>query len=68
MCLELKVLKAFIEEVRDGLFVALQGKILCLWSGMEIVRRMMDANEIKEGFTSQSVLTLDDPTLVLHQL
>ena len=64
MCAKFEVTKAFIEEVQDDLLVALQGTTSCLQGGTEIMRRMMGKNEIKQGFTSQSVMTLDHVMLI----
>ena len=60
-----EVLQTFIEEVSDGLLVTLQERVLCfLWRGAEIACWVVNANQIKESFKFQSVLTLNDATLV----
>ena len=55
---------AFIKEVGDGLLVALGRSILCLQSGMQIMQRMVNLNEIEECLAPRSMLVLNDATFV----
>ena len=58
------MLQVFAVEVGDCLFVALCSAIFCLQSGAQVMRWMIDPDEIKERLMPQSMLLLDDATFI----
>ena len=63
-CTKAKMLQVFAVEIGDCLFVALCRAIFCLQSGVQVMRWMIDPDEIKESLAPQSMLSLDDATFV----